>query len=491
MKKSRIQLFVVLCVILSFCMSSCTGADGKDGIAGANGLNGLDGAPGANGQDAVVNIDSLVTIIRNEISTSILDSLNAAPYTDTAYKALFDKAYYIAWMDSVRQSIIDSLKATTPDSLYAKIYDSVYSDIYGQSIIQNLYAEDAGLKDEIYGAYANQYPNMYDDYPLVLPSGDSIPMPFPIAIWNNCVSYSKSCDSRKVLVKSWISGFTDTATITSIVAPSDTIYLSPTFHFDNEKLYALSTSEQAIRQVEVYALENDAKILFYSESKPVTIHPMQLFGLERILGDSAFPYSVTGYKNANDWWIAAWVTPMSDSITALIGEIAKLLPNEKLLVYQKYYSNLSMTENMRIVVAAIFNVLQSRNIKYVQNTGTAILGQLVNYPAETLRKKQGICIETAVLFASILERLGFETSIILTSTHAFVGWLIEEENGEVIDLIETTMIGDANATFTDANNRGIEEYNQQMENGNFTTGESSIIPIDFMREIGIMPNSIP
>jgi hypothetical protein len=43
-----------------------------------------------------------------------------------------------------------------------------------------------------------------------------------------------------------------------------------------------------------------------------------------------------------------------------------------------------------------------------------------------------------------LERLGFETSIILTSTHAFVGWLIEEENGEVIDLIETTMIGDAN-----------------------------------------------
>jgi hypothetical protein len=327
---------------------------------------------------------------------------------------------------------------------------------------------------------------MYDDYPLALPNGDTIPMPFPIAIWNNCVSYSKACYSRKVLVKSWISGYTDTATITSVVAPSDTIYLSPTFHFDNEKLYALSTSEQAIRHVEVYALENDAKILFYSESKPVTIHPMQLFGIEKILGDSAFPYSV------NYWWIATWVTPMSDSITALVNDIAKLLPNEELFVYQKYYSNLSMTENMRIVVKAVFDVLKSRNIKYVQNTGTASLGQLVNYPAETLRKKQGICIETAVLFASVLERLGFRTSIIFIPEHAFVGWLFEdEENGEVIDLIETTMIGDANATFEDANNKGIEEYNLQMENGNFTTGESSIIPIDFMRKNGIMPNNIP
>ena len=66
-------------------------------------------------------------------------------------------------------------------------------------------------------------------------------------------------------------------------------------------------------------------------------------------------------------------------------------------------------------------------------------------PQKLSEKKQGICIETTVLFASILERLGFETSIILTSTHAFVGWLIEDaENGEVIDLIETTMIGDAN-----------------------------------------------
>jgi hypothetical protein len=183
---------------------------------------------------------------------------------------------------------------------------------------------------------------------------------------------------------------------------------------------------------------------------------------------------------------------MSDSITALVNDIAKLLPNEELFVYQKYYSNLSMTENMRIVVKAVFDVLKSRNIKYVQNTGTASLGQLVNYPAETLRKKQGICIETAVLFASVLERLGFRTSIIFIPEHAFVGWLIEdEENGEVIDLIETTMIGDANATFEDANNKGIEEYNLQMENGNFTTGESSIIPIDFMRKNGIMPNNIP
>jgi hypothetical protein len=43
-----------------------------------------------------------------------------------------------------------------------------------------------------------------------------------------------------------------------------------------------------------------------------------------------------------------------------------------------------------------------------------------------------------------LERLGFRTSIIFIPGHAFVGWLIEEESGDIIDLIETTMVGDAN-----------------------------------------------
>ena len=548
------KLLVLIAVALSFCIVACSGADGKDGIAGADGrdgrdglagTNGKDGAPGADGKDAVVNIDSLAKVLRGEVSKSILDSLYAEPYVDTVYRNLFDNAFGKAWMDSTRQAIIDSLyaesymdsvngdlfgkafgkewmdsvrqtlidslyaetyvdsvyrssfdsafseswldsarqalidslKEADYDSLYNKLYDSVYSDIYRQSIIKTLYAKDDGM-DEIYGAYANQYSLMFKDFTYPDENGDSITVqsPFPIFIFDSCDVSREQCSQKKIMVKTWIPDYTDTITATGVVEPNSKIVLSPSFKFKDNALYALSTPKQTLRHIEAYALENDHKILFYSESKPVTIHPMQ------ILSQKAIP--------DQRLWIGVWVTPMADSITNIVNEVAKKLPNGKLLVYQYYYPEYSMATNSKLVVNAVFNVLQSRNIKYVQNTGAASVGQLVNYPAETLRKKQGICIETAVLFASILERLGFQTFVIFIPGHTFVGWLTDY-NSNVIDAIETTFIGDPNETFINANNEGIRKYTEQVELGNFESSEAISVPIYRLRELGLMPNNIP
>lgn len=548
------KLLVLIAVALSLCMVACSGADGKDGIAGADGrdgrdglagTNGKDGAPGANGKDAVVNIDSLAEVIRKEVSGSIWDSLYSEPNVDTVYKNLFDNAFGKAWMDSTRQAIIDSLyaesymdsvngdlfekafgkewmdsvrqtlidslyaetyvdsvyrssfdsafseawidsarqalidslKEADYDSLYNKLYDSVYSDIYRQSIIKTLYAEDDGM-DEIYGAYANQYSLMFKDFTYPDENGDSITVqsPFPIFIFDSCDVSQEQCSQKKIMVKTWIPDYTDTITATGVVEPNSKIVLSPSFKFKDNALYALSTPKQTLRHIEAYALENDHKILFYSESKPVTIHPMQ------ILSQKAIP--------DQRLWIGVWVTPMADSITNIVNEVAKKLPNGELLVYQYYYPEYSMATNSKLVVNAVFNVLQSRNIKYVQNTGAASVGQLVNYPVETLRKKQGICIETAVLFASILERLGFQTFVIFIPGHTFVGWLTDY-NSNVIDAIETTFIGDPNETFINANNEGIRKYTEQVELGNFESSEAISVPIYRLRELGLMPNNIP
>lgn len=426
----------------------------------------------------------------DSVRQTLIDSLYAESYVDSVYKNSFDSAFSETWIDSARQALIDSLKEADYDSLYNKLYDSVYSDIYRQSVIRTLYAEDAGAKDEIYGAYANQYSLMYKDYPLVLPNGDSVPMPFPVMIENKCDPMIETCNSRKVLVKSWISNFTDTATVSGIVDINDTLILSPVFHFDENKLYAQSSPKQTIRQVQVYALENDDAILFYSESKPVTIHPMQVFGAERIMGDSAFPNSE--FPNAQKIWIGVWVTPMADSITNIINDVAKKLPNGELLVYQKYAQDESIEMSTYRVVKAVFEVLQSRNIKYVENNGAASLGQRVNYPVETLRKRQGLCIETAVLFASVLERLGYLTSVFFIPGHAFVGW-VENIHSDVLDLdyVETTMIGNSSWTFYDANLAGINNYYDPLGDGSYQVDLAVEIPIYALRYEGIMPNNIP
>ena len=428
----------------------------------------------------------------DSVRQTLIDSLYAETYVDSVYRSSFDSAFSEAWLDSARQAMIDSLKEADYDSLYNKLYDSVYSDIYRQSIIKTLYAEDANIKDEVYGAYVNQYSLMYENFRTIDDQGDSITIqsPFPIYVKNICNSVAETCSQKKVMVKTWISGLTDTVTSTGVVEPNSRIILSPVFKFNENALYAITSAKRAQRQVEVYALENDHEILFYSVSRSLTIHPMQVFGAEKISGDSAFPNSV--FPNAQKLWIGVWVTPMADSITSIINEVAKKLPNGELLVYQKYGQDDSIEMSTYRVVNAVFEVLQSRNIKYVENNGAASLGQRVNYPIETLRKRQGLCLETAVLFASVLERLGYLTYVFFIPGHAFVGWVenIHEDDFD-LDYVETTMIGNSSWTFYDANLAGINNYFDPLDDGSYQTDLVVGIPIYQLRYAGIMPNNIP
>lgn len=451
---------------------ACSGEDGKEGAVGPA------GAEGPKGKDAKVNVDSIANVIREEVTGTLWDTLYAEPYVDTVYQILFDNAFGTAWMDSTRQALIDSLKEADYDSLYKKLYDSVYADIYSESVIRTLNSSIVYSKEDIYGAYANQYPLMYRDF--TNSKGEVLHVPLEYYVKNNCDKQSKgNCRWKKVMLKAWIEGFTDTATVTDFVNPDTSIYMGPSFKFNTKALAALKTAEPAQYQVEAYALENDHEILLFSKSIPTTIHPVQIKGAE-----------LAGIKNPK-WWYSVWVTPQADSIKNIVDDIAKKLPNGVLKVYQQYEDDESIGQSSVRVASAVFEVLQGRNIKYVQNDGAASNGQYVKYVNETLREKQGICIETANLFASVLERLGFKTMLVLIPGHAFVGIFNDETEESTVTFIETTMIGDKNATFAGAVKSANDKYNEQVELGNFTSGDAEVIEIDNARKFGIMPNDIP
>ena len=424
------------------------------------------GSSKANETNSTINIDSLTEAIKNEVTHSIKDSLNSA--------------------NSPNENNIDTLTTPNKDSLNTT--PSADSATNNQSITQTLNAEDGGIEN-IYGAFANHYALMYRDLEVTDDNGDTITVqsPFPITISNSCNTAKSLCTKRKVMVKTWISGFTDTATVTGVVPPADSILLFPNLDFNNSALLALTTAQKTQRQIKVYALENDNQILFHSESKPTTIHPMQVFGWDEpaFSGDELYAYL----------WYGVWVTPMADSITNIINEVAQKLPNGQIVVYQKYPQDSSLDVSTYRVIDAVFKVLQSRNIKYVENDGAGSFGQRINYPVETLRKKQGLCIETAVLFASILERLGYEVSIMLIPGHAFVGWLNAPQSNPAernnFDVIETTMIGNKNVTIWDAVEAGIDRYYDPFGDGSFKADFVVNIPISILRKNGITPNNIP
>lgn len=431
------------------------------------------GENGSNGKDATVNVDSLANAIRSEITGTLWDSLYAKPYIDTVYNALFNNAFSSSWMDSTRKALIDSLKRADYDSIYSKLYDSVYYDIYSQSVIKNLEASSYTVKENIYTAFANQYPLMYKNF--------TFPYPISIQVRNTCQSsyYSTtSCSGKKILVKTWVDNFSDTGSVTDIVSQNSSEIFAPQIRFKPENYLDLKAPVQAQFQVRAYALENDHEILFYASSEPTTIHPVQINGAE-----------YQGVENRN-WWWAVWVTPGMDSLQNILDDLSEKLPDGTVKVYQKYTGDKNVAASSKRVVQAVFEVLQSRHINYVQNNNAGSRGQKINYPIEVLRSRDGLCIETTVLFASILEALGMQAFIVSVPGHAFVGWRVDEDS-DTLDFVETTLIRSETTTFKYANSSAIDRYNEEVDAGTFKSGESELIDIEKVRKYGIMPNDIP
>jgi len=436
------------------------------------------GENGADGRNAdPVNLDSLATAVREEVTETLWDSLYAKPYVDTVYKILFDNAFGSAWMDSARQALVDSLKQADYDSLYKVLYDSVYYDIYSQGIIRQLQGFKWTLEENINLAFANQYPLMYKDY---VSTKDGLPYPVPVSIKvrNKCPSGSSStpCNWKKIMVKAWIPDWTDTGSVTGFVNRDTTDLFAPVLRFDMEKAQKITAPQQVNIQVRAYALENDHEILFYSASEPTTLYPVQVNGSE-----------LQGVKN-RAWWYGVWVTPNMDSLQNILNDLKKKLPEGQVKAYYKYSDDATIAESSSRVVKAVYEVLQARQIKYVINDGSGTPGQKINYPIETLRLRQGLCIETTVLFASILEALGMQVFIVKIPSHAFVGWRTEK-NGNTLDFVETTLLG-GTSSYAYANNSAIEKYNEQVAAGNFDTGDAELIDIEAVRKYGIVPNDI-
>jgi len=461
-------------------------------------LTSCSGEDGVDGKDAEeVNVDSLANVLRDEITGSLWDTLYSQPYVDTVYNILFDNAFATAWMDSVRNALLDSLRLADYDSLYSKLYDSVYADIYSQAVVRTLKAWTWSSKENIYGAFANLYPLMYKDY--VGGSGQPSPQPIGVKVSNTCEQLKLTeedllhmtqeqydalaakvppCRWKKILVKAWIEGFTDTASVSGTVNPDTTKTFGPTFNFDNDALLALTAPKNTNIQVRVYALENDHEILFYSSAEPTTVHPVHINGAELV-----------GIKNRN-WYSAVWVTPNMDSIPKILDEVAELLPEKTLKAYQQYAEDETMTQSSMRVVGAVFKVLQKRGIKYIENNGAGSTGQKVNYPVEVLRSKQAVCNEFSYLMASVLEAIGFEVYIVTIPSHMFIGWA-NEKGSKTLGFVETTMLSQETASFESAYNSGIDKFNEQQELGNFENEKSSILFLEDARKFGITPNDIP
>lgn len=165
-------------------------------------------------------------------------------------------------------------------------------------------------------------------------------------------------------------------------------------------------------------------------------------------------HSVYDYKNYSDEFgiiqndnILAWMTPETDGILQVRRNAVSWLEQSfgteygMLPGYQPAYGFTS-DQGAYITyyqVAAIQSAISNMGVRYNMGPYSFSASQRVLMPDAVLENGSGICIETAVLMASVLESASMHAMIVFTPGHAQTAVETWSGSGQYF-LIETTML---------------------------------------------------
>lgn len=96
-------------------------------------------------------------------------------------------------------------------------------------------------------------------------------------------------------------------------------------------------------------------------------------------------------------------------------------------------------------IRAVWRALEQRGLRYdggdpALSRGPTVWSQRVRLPDEVWRDRRANCIDSSVLIASVLERIGQPALIVLVPGHAFVGYRTGAD-GSAAEYLETTLLG--------------------------------------------------
>jgi len=162
---------------------------------------------------------------------------------------------------------------------------------------------------------------------------------------------------------------------------------------------------------------------------------------------------------------AVLATPHADPIQKILSAAAWAMPDNALEVYNSFSGFTDYQVDIQ-QLQAIYNVLKNLNITYIstETTFSSSDSQRVRLPVQTLSDSAGNCIETTLLFDSLLEAAGFTTYFVFVNGHVYVAvqeWNNSPHDGSVdpsnVLVIETTLL--STSTFQQALDFGLQEFN--------------------------------
>jgi hypothetical protein len=165
---------------------------------------------------------------------------------------------------------------------------------------------------------------------------------------------------------------------------------------------------------------------------------------------------------------------------------------------------------------ALWDLLVARDIRYSSITVSAVssetvASQHVRLIEDSVNNSQANCVDGAVLWASLLQKIGIDSFLVMEPTHCYAGFFTDESH-ETAYAIETTMLGadledeeieapaiideaigedlrDARsfASFTGAMNYATSRLMTNLDKDNEDRVETSIIDVAAARKLGVLP----
>ena len=219
------------------------------------------------------------------------------------------------------------------------------------------------------------------------------------------------------------------------------------------------------------------------------------------LEDISITYAA--YVNENHPWIDGLLREALDA-----AQEGKLL--DSFTGYQSDDPDTVMTQ-----VFAVWNALQRRGIKYSDVSRTPpsklVYSQTVRFLDDSVNAAQANCVDGSVLMASILQKIGIDSSLVMVPGHCFLAFSDGNKKDPKMFGLETTMLGQDNLnsvddlpnlpdeakqeefaaslkTFTAAVNTGTEALKEHAKEFEADDDPAyQLISIAEARELGVMP----
>ncbi len=130
--------------------------------------------------------------------------------------------------------------------------------------------------------------------------------------------------------------------------------------------------------------------------------------------------------------IASFVTPNADQLVQIRAVASDVLTSWNMSPSLEGYQG--DINRVNYIGAAVFAAIKRFSITYVNPPADfETVGQRVRLPSEVVEKREGTCIDLAVLYCSVLESIGLNTVMFITRGHAFAGyWLIDDHNNDIL-----------------------------------------------------------